>query len=160
MFQIALFLNLIYGAIGTPIHFQDCGSVGSYMVDEVVLNLPCKSQPCWLPLKKRTDATVSFISTDITASNITTKVYMMLANNKKIIDVTPISCPNNVCPILQQEKKMYSIQIKPNFHVQPIRVELYWETYNQKHEELFCVMFPLIIYDPRTHTPGGYYFTH
>lgn len=155
MMKEIFFLSLMYGALGVSVHFQDCGYVGSYMIDEVFLHLPCKTQPCWLPLRKPSTATISFKSTDITALNITTEVNVMVANNRKRIEVSPLTCPKNLCPILKGEKKNYSIEINPNFHVEPIRVEIYWEAFNQKHEELFCVMFPVIIYNPDTHTSGG-----
>ncbi|KAK6632445.1 hypothetical protein RUM44_007487 [Polyplax serrata] len=157
MIKVIVLIGLIYCVFGASIHFQDCGSLGSYTVDEVILDVPCQSQPCWVPVKTKTDATVSFKSSNLTALDMTTDVNVLVANNRKRIEVTPVTCPKSVCPIRADERKVYSIQINPNFHVEPIRVEIYWEATNQLQDELFCVTFPVIVYNPETYKPGGNY---
>lgn len=157
LIQFIFLATVIISASGVNIYFQECGPSESYEVNEVNLNLQCKNQPCWIPLKRTTPGTISFRSTDFIALNITTEIYVRVANNRKRIEVTPQSCPKNLCPIYQNQKKTYTVKMKPNFHTEPIKVDIFWEAFNHKRQNLFCVMFPVIIYNPETHKPSAYF---
>lgn len=148
---IIILISLLTCGVSASVEqqYQDCGPVGTYKVNQVLLDVDCKNgPPCCLPLNIPAVTTISFKATNIPAEDLKPSVYAVIEGSKKDGEVIPSNCPADVCPIYPDDEKTYMPQFIFRQHMDPVLVKLYWNVMNYKDQQLFCFYIPLIFYDP------------